>query len=654
MIKHRLRTLIFFALPMLLSVPVLAQAQTIDPRQCAAQTTAPAEVESALDDLLARFIDPQDATAAYFGYAPGAVMLIETPDWRYFKAMGVADIATGAPINCAMPFQIGSNTKTMTAVVLLQLEEEGLLSLDDKLADYLPDYAAALPYGDEMTLRQLATHTSGVFSYTDTAPNGTPGIMEGDIESADSMSRGYTPDELIQFVIDNGEPTFEPGAEGAWAYSNTGYVLLGIIIEQITGKPLADVYQERIFVPLGMNDTFLWNDVPAPDFGLPSSYYQAPFDVEATLWNMSQGWAAGAVISTADDMNTYVRALFAGELFQKPETLARMMDGVPTGSGSFLQYGIGLGEKLPGVWGHGGQTLGYESDLGYVLDEGVSVVVWTNAAKDLAVAGATSVDAVLVAAGVVEDPNAIATEAMAAQLVGVEWHWQQLQVLGENGSSMPVADPARYSIRFNEDGSYNVVADCNRGSGTYTRDGLVLSLQSGPLTRAACPPDSQSDPFIEMLGSVTNFSTNDDELNMALMVDGEVNLMQFTAAGAGENDVAVELVGTTWQWQQLQSMDGTTVTVPNPENYTLLFNDDSSVNLRADCNRGRGVYSLDGSQLAIVVGAMTRAACPPDSLSNDFVQYLGFVASYVLEDDTLYLSLMADGGIMGFSPAGGG
>ena len=181
----------------------------------------------------------------------------------------------------------------MTGVALLQLQEAGKLNINDPLLKYLPDYAAALPFGDQMALRQLATHTSGVFNYTDNAPNGAPGIMEGGLTDSEALARGYGSDELIQFVIVNGQPNFESGAENQWLYSNTGYVLLGIIVERITGQALADVFRERIFEPLGMNDTFLWNDVPKPEFGLPSSYFKSPFDLETTTWNMSQGWAAG-------------------------------------------------------------------------------------------------------------------------------------------------------------------------------------------------------------------------------------------------------------------------------------------------------------------------------------------------------------------------
>lgn len=648
--KTKLTMILIVALMSALFIVPLVRAQTIDPTQCAAETTAPQAVETDLDELLASFIDPNSPNASISGYAPGAVFLIDAPDWRYYKAAGVVDVASREPINCEMPFQIGSNTKMMTATVLLQLQEEGKLNINDPLSKYLPDYAAALPFGDQMTLRQLATHTSGVFSYTDNAPNGVPGIMEGDLTDAEALAQGYTPDELIQFVIANGQPNFEPGAEGQWFYSNTGFVLLGIIIEQITGQPLADVFRERIFEPLDMNDTFLWNDVPQPEFGLPSSYFQAPFDVETTNWNMSQGWAAGAVISTAEDMTKFMRGLLKGELFQDDATLALMMDGVKLNNGQFVQYGIGLAEKLTGVWGHGGQTLGFESDTGYVLENDVSIVVWTNAAKDQAAVGAQLVDQVLVSAGVAVDPNQVAAEAMASQLRSTEWQWKELKILGEGGTTTPIPNPASYTALFNEDGSVNFKADCNRAGGSYTIDGYDMSLAMGPMTLAACPPESLSDQYLQNFGGVSGFSIDGKDLQLIGTLDDKVFMMRFEPVAA-ELKLNSEIVGVTWQWQELQSMDDTITTVSDPANYTLLLNPDGTFNIQADCNQGGGGYTLNGSQLALEVGPLTRAACPPESLSDRYIELLGSVASYVIEDGELYLSLMADGGILRFSPA---
>ena len=141
---------------------------------CDVESTAPEAVKTALDEVLAGAVDPNPALARFFGSAPGAVLSVVAPDWRYVRSFGVSDPGTGVPMDCGLPFQIGSNTKMMTALVLLQLVEEGAVDLDDRLSQHLPKIAATLPYGDEITLRQLARHTSGVFSYTDNAPTERP------------------------------------------------------------------------------------------------------------------------------------------------------------------------------------------------------------------------------------------------------------------------------------------------------------------------------------------------------------------------------------------------------------------------------------------------------------------------------------------------
>lgn len=149
-----------------------AVADTAIAGTCGVQTTAPPAVEKALDRVLQQVLgaDPDAAPAVVrqllqdkLGAAPGAVLSVRGPGWRYDKAAGLADPAAATPMDCAMPYEIGSNTKMMTAVVLLQLQEEGKLSLDDRLSRHLPEIAARLPNGEAMTLRQLAQHTAGLF-----------------------------------------------------------------------------------------------------------------------------------------------------------------------------------------------------------------------------------------------------------------------------------------------------------------------------------------------------------------------------------------------------------------------------------------------------------------------------------------------------------
>lgn len=370
-----------------------AQAPHFGP--CAEETNAPAALVEALDRFLTELVDRNGDGSRIAGYAPGAVLWVTGPGWRYVRSAGTTSADGGTPVDCEMPYQIGSATKMMTAAVLLQLHEEGALSVDDLLSDHMPELARALPHGSVITIRQLANHTSGVFSYTDNAPDGAPGLMEAGASDPDMLSVRYLPSELIAFAVEHGQPTFAPGTERAWSYSNSGYVIIGQIIERVTGKPLESVFEERIFGPLGMHDSYLWSDIPRAHFGLPRSYLAAPFDVETTAWNMSQGWAAGAVISTADDMTAFIGALLEGHLFKDRETLDLMKQTVPTPLPSMPAYGLGLGDKTAGFWGHAGQTLGFSSDTGYQPEHNIAVVIWTNSAFNPSQTGVLSVSTAL-------------------------------------------------------------------------------------------------------------------------------------------------------------------------------------------------------------------------------------------------------------------
>ncbi len=299
-----------------------------------------------------------------------------------------------------MHFQIGSNTKMMTAVVLLQLVEEGQVGIDDPLSEHLHEIAARLPHGSAMTLRHLLQHTSGVFSYTDDAPDGTPGLMEGATTSRDALVRQIEPAEMVDYVVEHGQPGFSPGAEGAWSYSNTGYILLGMIIEKIEGQPISKSFKSRIFGPLDMDQTYLWNSTPRPVFELPRSFLSGT-GYETTDWNMSQGWSAGAVISTPDDMHVFVEALISGQLFNSPETLNEMKATVRTTNPSLLGYGLGLALKREGFWGHGGQTLGFESDIAASQD--ISIVAYGTSSSNLMGFATFAITEALLNAGVIEE-----------------------------------------------------------------------------------------------------------------------------------------------------------------------------------------------------------------------------------------------------------
>jgi len=315
-------------------------------------------------------------------HAPGLVLLADTPDGRYLQAAGVTSLEKGTPMQVDSRLEIGSNSKSFTDVLLLQLQEEGVLSLDDPLNKWLPEWAAKIPNGGKMTLRQLAQHTSGAWDYADK-------IIGDAANDPAKLAQGYTPAELVQYAIDNGTPDFAPGEEGKWKYSNTGYILLGMVLEKATSQTLGDLYKARIFDPLGLKTAALIEGVPAAAEITDGYWWTEDGKINNTTnWNVSQGWAAGGIAMTTEELLTYGKALAAGKLFKNPDTLAAMLTFNPNAMNGLIGYGLGLQDfskvGVPGSWGHGGQTAGFQS-LWYTNPEtGVTVVGLTNSAAYLA------------------------------------------------------------------------------------------------------------------------------------------------------------------------------------------------------------------------------------------------------------------------------
>jgi D-alanyl-D-alanine carboxypeptidase len=266
-------------------------------------------------------------------------------------ALGLADRETERAAEASDQFQMGSTTKTVTATVALQLVGEGLLSLDDTVEHWLP---GALPNGEEITVRMLLQHTSGIFDYTADEAFAMSLLAE--------PTRKHTPDELLALAIAH-EPTFAPGA--GWAYSNTGFVVVGMILGTVTDQPIADLITERVIVPLGLENTY-W----APD-GLfhgehLNGYYRTEPNgseyIDVSDFPLTYGDAAGALVSTTADLGAFERALQSGELLDATELdEMRTTVEIPGTDGQYA-YGLGLMRiNTPdgNVWGHTGGTLGY-------------------------------------------------------------------------------------------------------------------------------------------------------------------------------------------------------------------------------------------------------------------------------------------------------
>ncbi len=295
--------------------------------------------------------------------APGAIVGVRTPEGTWQAAIGKADPAKGTPMAIGMHTRIGSLTKTFVGTMILQLVEDGKLSLDDPIAKYV----AGVPNGDRISILQLADMTSGVASYTRSA-------KFTDKYFADPETV-FKPSDLLAAAISE-SPLFEPGA--AFDYSNTNFILLGMVIEKVTGKSIGTMFKERILDPLKLANTS-WPgespDLPAPyadGLTLQGDTAKPDAPANATHWNPAWGWTAGEMISDLDDLLTYGHALVTGQgLLDASLQTRRLTFPGPAG------YGIAIG-CIDGWVGHTGTLPGYETTLYFDTRSGTTVVVQAN------------------------------------------------------------------------------------------------------------------------------------------------------------------------------------------------------------------------------------------------------------------------------------
>jgi D-alanyl-D-alanine carboxypeptidase len=345
--------------------PAHAAGRCVANPQMVATRTATSEMTR--NSLPAAQVAKLDAAArAAFEQAasPGAIIGVRSPAGTWTAAYGKADVASGAPMAVGMQTRIGSMTKTFIATLVMQLEEKGVLSLDDPISKYV----AGIPNGDQVTLRLLANMTSGVASYTFN-PKWVE-IFETHPETV------YTPEQLVQLGVEN-SPAFAPGAR--YDYSNTNYILLGMAIEKATGQPVDTVLKTMIFDRLGLKNT-VWpgasTDMPQPfarGYTLEGKPQPAQ-PVDATNWNPSWTGAAGGLISNMEDLLVYGRAVGTGQGLVKAETQVKRLTSFPEPPGI---YGIGLACK-DGWIGHQGELAGYNTTVFYDTVSDTTIVVQAN------------------------------------------------------------------------------------------------------------------------------------------------------------------------------------------------------------------------------------------------------------------------------------
>lgn len=348
---------------------VVADQCVADPASVASK--APGSPSATLPADLVSKLDAAAQASFAEAAAPGALVGVRTPQGTWTAAYGYANPEIQAPMSTDMHMRIGSVTKTFTGTVLLQLAQEAKLSLDDPIDKYYQ----GIPNGDQITLRQLANMTSGISTYY------TEPFLERYFGNPETT---FTPDELIAYGV-AASPIFEPGAQ--FNYSNTNTILLGKVIESVTGQPVQEVFQQRVYDPLGLTETSLPDvslEIPAPH---PQGYTlqgakEPGVPINATNWSPSFGWTAGGMISTLGDILTYNRALGTGQGLLSPETQVERLTSWPEPTG----YGIALG-CFDGWVGHTGELPGFNTSQFYDTTTDTSVVVMVN--SDIASGGCT-------------------------------------------------------------------------------------------------------------------------------------------------------------------------------------------------------------------------------------------------------------------------
>jgi len=256
----------------------------------------------------------------------------------------------------------------------------------------------------------------------------------------------------------------------------------------------------------------------------------------------------------------------------------------------------------------------------------------------------------------------LTAEPVSDALIDTLWQWQQyVPAAGEESTA--VADPAQYSLVFSADGNFFMQADCNMGTGTYTAVGALsgnVALTLGPSTLAACAPESLSSQFMSLPDSRLDFTIQEDGQQMSLFLPDDggeylfVNAGEIGSSPAEEAVITAEMAGIleeVWQWTSFTNPATGPEAIAEPARYQLRLAADGRIFIRADCNTGSGVYSLDQSSIAIVPGTMTRADCPADSQAETFLQHLDNAVLWFIDDGDLAFDLRYDSGTMHFQAA---
>ena len=319
-------------------------------------------------ELISRLKAVSDSVIQSGLHIPGLVALVVDKnkgiDWLY--AAGVSDIPQNLPMDGSYTFRIGSNTKTMTGTVLLQLVDEGYLKLEDTLSKYFPTF----PRADSITIKMLCNMTSGYHNYSDTQ------------EFTDSLNANpevvFQPMDLLNFAF--AYDFYFPVGTG-FHYSNTNTIILGLLIEKLTGTSLKTQITNRIYAPLGLQNTgFLTSGTELPGTH-GRGYYEGTYvegrDV-TEMFDISWGWAAGSAYSTPRELQLYVERMVEGGYLSDTLQQRRLTDMVNIGPGG---YGLCIVHRGT-FFGHNGGCPGFTSSMYHSIDKDCTIIIYFNCQID--------------------------------------------------------------------------------------------------------------------------------------------------------------------------------------------------------------------------------------------------------------------------------
>lgn len=311
--------------------------------------------------------------------APGAILLVKTPQHGlWIGGSGTPNLAHPAPMRGNERIRVGSLTKPFTAAVILKLQEGGLLALDDALAAWLPATRGNIPGAERITLRHLLSHTSGVRNAGDDNLAFKAALLNNPADV--DMTQ---PDRILKRFVYGKPLDFEPGT--GYAYSNTGFMLLGMVAEKAGGKPLQTLMQELLFTPLLMADTYLEK---RGDDRVVRDYFDLYGDgklLDVSEWEQAydMGGAAGGLVTTVADLLKFSEGLAAGRVLREASLAGmRTPAQLPDCPGGDCEYGLGLasGRWRAGqpYYGHGGGIIGLDIYWYHFPDQGATVIAFLN------------------------------------------------------------------------------------------------------------------------------------------------------------------------------------------------------------------------------------------------------------------------------------